>query len=314
MANPRVIDVLRESTKKEFDFNLQCISGRGGLRNTIVNAINRPGLALNNLYYKFGEERIQLFGRGEIAYLHDLERKGLIESTLESLFKHNVPCCLISHIKINTPPPTLIELCEKYNCPLLTSTLSTYELSVALFRLLNILFSTSINIHGTFIEVFDVGVLIQGKSGVGKSEAALELLAKGSHRLIADDVVELKRTEGTTVIGQRAESASHYKYHLEIRGLGIVSVSQIYGISSTLDKKSVSLVVSLLHHSSPEAHEKYIDRLVSEKTIDFLGVKFPLIEIIVKPGRNIPILIEVAALQHRIKLMGYHEKEDPFLW
>ena len=314
MNKPRVIDILREAPKKEFNLSLICISGHKGLDNKVVNAINRPGLSLTQHFYEFGEERIQLFGRGEMAFLQDMERKGQIRKVLKSLFQHNIPCCVIPNFKKITIPKTFIEICEEHQCPLLVCDLSTYELNVVLFRILTILFSEKKHMYGTFLEVFDVGVFIQGKSGVGKSEVALELLEKGSHRLVADDVVELQRIEGNVIQGKAIKTSSQYKHHIEIRGIGIINIAQIYGISATIDKKALSLVITLLDQSIESDHEKSMDRLGRNNTIDILGLALPNIEMIVKPGRNIPMLIEVATLQHRIRLMGYHGKEDPFLW
>ncbi len=314
MTNPRVIDILREAPKEEFNLSLICISGHKGLHNEVVNAINRPGLSLTQNFYEFGEQRIQLFGRGEIAYLRDMESKGMIRKVLDALFQHTIPCCIVPNANEVSIPKTFIEICEEHNCPLLLSDLLTYELNVALFRILTILFSEKKHVHGTFLEVFDIGVLIQGKSGVGKSEVALELLEKDSHRLVADDVVELQKIEGNYIQGKAIKTSSQYKHHIEIRGIGIINIAQIFGISSTIDKKVLSLVITLLDQNVGSNYETKIDRLGENKTVDILGVSLPNIEMIVKPGRNISMLIEVATLQHRIRLMGYHGKEDPFLW
>ncbi len=313
-APPTVSHLLNEAGKKEFDLRLTCISGRKGVKNTIGDAINRPGLALNKYFFEFGEKRIQLFGRGEHIYLHELEKQGKLRDVLLKLFEHDIPCCLISHIDLLKPPSTLIEMCEEHDCPLLTSPLSTNELSISLYRLLNHVFCSTQTVSGTLIEVFDIGVLILGDSGVGKSETALELLAKGPHRLVADDVVSLNKLDGNTIFGTSVKTSQQYKHHLEVRGLGVVSISQIYGFSSTLEKKQLNLVIKLLYDVSVEEYEQSLNRLGEEKRYKLLDVEFPLIEILVRPGRNIPILIEVAALQHRIRVMGYHSKEDPFVW
>jgi HPr kinase/phosphorylase len=158
--------------------------------------------------------------------------------------------------------------------------------------------------HGVLVEVYGVGILLSGHSGVGKSETALELVERG-HRLVADDIVEIRCVNGNTLLGQGANSL--ISHHMEIRGLGIINISQLYGVGAIREQKEVQLVVELEEWNS----NKVYDRLGNDqKTIDLLGVSVPTLEIPVKPGRNLPIIIEAAAMNERLKKMGYYSAKD----
>lgn len=193
---------------------------------------------------------------------------------------------------------------EKAECPILQTDLASGEFVMRLMRALNDIFAPKEVIHGVLVEVYGIGVLIRGTSGVGKSETALELIERG-HRLISDDTVELKRTNGNLLTGAAQNQA--LGHHMEIRGLGIINISHLFGVGAIRDRKQVQLVVELEEWES----DKVYDRLGSGDTsVQMLGVEIPALVIPVKPGRNIPILIETAAMNERLKKMGYFSARE----
>ncbi len=305
-----VLDFIISSEQHHISLCLECVAGRKGLGNKLTNALNRPGLALNGVFAQFGENRAHLFGLGEIQFLHDLEKENKLAKILEKFFSHKVGCCIVSHSSSQHKPPRLfVDLCEQHNCPLLYTTLSTYDFSVRLYRVLNRCFAPTELVHGVFMDIRDLGVLITGKSGVGKSESALGILERGFNKLIADDVVLLERIDESTVIG-RSPDASHYKHHLEIRGMGIINLPQMFGINVMLKSKALNMIVNM-EEWSPD-YESNLDRIEREQFTSIMGVKIPYVSIPVKVGRNIPLLVETAVIKQRLKFMGYHE-EDPFV-
>ena len=178
------------------------------------------------------------------------------------------------------------------------------EFMARLTRVFSNIFAPHKTLHGVLVEVYGVGIMLGGHSGVGKSETALELVERG-HRLVADDIVEVRCVNGNTVLGRGANSL--ISHHMEIRGLGIINISQLYGIGSILEQKEIQLVVELEEWDP----NKVYDRLgTAGRSIDMLGVKIPAIEIPVKPGRNLPIIIEAAAMNERLKKMGYNSARD----
>ncbi|AGT42906.1 HPr(Ser) kinase/phosphatase [Treponema pedis] len=292
-----VLNLLDLDLQKHDSLELTCVSGRTGLSNKIVLPdINRPGLALSGFFDSFANERVQLFGRGENAYLKTLIEKNDL-STIEQMFSKKIPCCIFSH-GLN-PPQEFLEITDRYECPILKSELSSSELALRLLRVLSNTFAPKILLHGVLVEVFGLGILITGSSGVGKSETALELVERG-HRLVADDVVEISCINGNTLVGRGANKV--IGHHMEIRGLGIINIRQLYGIGAVRDVKQIQLVAKLEEWNA----EKIYDRLgTSGLTMDILDVKIPMVEIPVKPGRNVPIILETAAKNERLKSMGY---------
>jgi HPr kinase/phosphorylase len=186
----------------------------------------------------------------------------------------------------------------------LTTDLESTEFSTRLLRLFSNIFAPKRTMHGVLVEVYGVGILLTGDSGVGKSETALELIERG-HRLVADDIVELRCVNGNSLLGRGANRI--ISHHMEIRGLGIINIEQLYGIGAILEQKEVQLVVKLEEWDT----NKVYDRLgTNQKTIELLGVNVPLLEIPVKPGRNIPIIVETASMNERAKSMGYNSARD----
>ncbi len=297
----RVLDLLQLDLKENDALNLKCISGRPGLiREIRIPEINRPGLALSGFYENFAYNRIQIFGRGENAYLKKLEREKK-KDTLEKFFKYDIPCCVFT--RSIDPTEDFRNLAERAGCPLLQTDLSSSEFTTRIIRVLGDIFAPKKLLHGVLVEVFGIGVLITGESGVGKSETALELIERG-HRLVADDVVEIRRVSGNILIGKGAKVVSH---HMEIRGLGIINITHLFGVGAIRDKKQVQLVV---HLEEWDASKEY-DRIGEEETTTgILGVRVPSLLIPVRPGRNIPIIIETAAMNERLKKMGYYSAKE----
>jgi len=297
-----VLDLLDLELREHNALDLRCLGGRRGLvREITVPDLNRPGLTLSGFYESFGAERIQIFGQGECAYLAKLAAEGRDE-TLIRFFEFPIPCCVFTNGL--TPDAVFTRIAEDNDCPVLQTELPSSEFSSRLLRVLSDIFAPQTTIHGVLVEVFGIGILLTGDSGVGKSETALELIERG-HRLVADDVVEIRCVNGNVLMGQGANKV--IGHHMEIRGLGIINVTHLFGVGAIRDKKQIQLVCDLELWDP----EKVYDRIgTDEKTIEILGVKAPQLDIPVKPGRNIPVIVETAAMNERLKKMGYHSARE----
>jgi HPr kinase/phosphorylase len=304
MADKRftVLDLIDIDLKEHNSLNLHCMGGRKGLTREIISPeLNRPGLALAGFYESFAHQRIQLIGRGEVAFLKKLTGEGNFE-TIRKMFTFPIPCCIFTHNL--SPDADFFEAAEGAQCPILQTDLSTSEFSARLMRILSEIFAPRQSIHGVLVEVSGMGILLLGDSGVGKSETALELIERG-HRLVADDVVEIRCVNGNTLIGAGANKI--IGHHMEIRGLGIINITHLKGVGAIRDTKRIQMVVELEEWDS----QKSYDRLGTEESyMELLGVSVPRIEIPVKPGRNIPIIIEVSAMNERLKTMGYNAARE----
>ena len=297
-----VLDLLDMELKGHNSLNLHCIAGRKGLTRTIkVPDINRPGLELSGFFDSFAYERVQVFGRGETAYLEKLHKENN-NSSVEKLFSYDIPCAVFTHSL--TPQQSFIEIAEKCGCAILQTDLESTDFSTRLLRIFSNIFAPKKTLHGVLVEVYGVGILLTGHSGVGKSECALELVERG-HRLVADDIVEIRCVNGNSALGQGANN--YISHHMDIRGLGIINVSQLYGVGSIREQKEIQLIIKLEEWDQ----NKIYDRIgTDQSTTDLLGVKIPTIEIPVRPGRNLPIIIEAAAMNERLKAMGYNSARD----
>ena len=297
-----VLDLLDLELKEHNALELRCIGGRQGLTRQIkVPDINRPGLALNGFFDNFAYQRLQLFGRGETAFLRKLAEEGTY-NVLEQLLEREVPCVIFTHSQ--QPTDDFFQIAERKNCPILQTDLPSSEFSTRLIRALSNVFAPKEILHGVLVEVFGVGMLLRGDSGVGKSEAALELVERG-HRLVADDSVEVRCVAGNILMAQAANQA--LGHHMEIRGLGIINVTHLFGVGAIRDSKQVQLVVDLEEWDS----SKVYDRIGAEESkTEILGVHVPHLLIPVKPGRNIPIIVETAAMNERLKKMGYFSAQE----
>ena len=297
-----VLDLIDIDLKEHNSLNLRCIGGRKGLTREIsVPDMNRPMGAIMGFYEDFAYNRIQLFGRGEVSYLRKLENMDKYQ-TVREFFSYPVPCCIFTHDL--SPDKEFFEIAEASQCPVLQTDLGTADFSARLMRILAEIFAPRQSIHGVLVEVFGLGILILGDSGVGKSETALELIHRG-HRLVADDVVDMHCVNGNILIGAGANKI--IGHHMEIRGLGIINITHMFGVRAIRDRKEIQLVVML---ESWDQSKSY-DRLgTDDHVMDFLGVSIPRLEIPVKPGRNIPIIIETAAMNERLKSMGYNAARE----
>lgn len=290
---------LYEKYAERLDLKLD--AGEKGLSRKIkVPEAHRPGLSLCGYLKNYADKRILIFGRAEIEYLKDLNPEERV-FRLEAILKTNTPAVIVSrHYR---PPKELRLLCENLHIPLFRTSLSTMNLLSRLGLLLIEEFSPTISCHGTLVEVFGVGVLIQGDSAVGKSEAALGLIERG-HRLVSDDVVIVKKKEERYLEGFGAAISRH---HMEIRGIGIINVAHLYGAVCVRNEKSIEIVVRL--EVWDDNH--FYDRVgIEEKFTSILNVKLPFLVLPVKPGRDVVLLLETIALNHRLKEMGYHSAQE----
>ncbi len=262
--------------------------------------VDRPGLALSGFFDIFEEARVQLIGNAESRYLSgmtDAERDAHIRE-----FVAHKPVCILMTSDLD-PFPETVKYCKEFGVPLLSTDETTSTIMAALFASLNVHLAPCITRHGVLVEVYGEGILILGDSGVGKSETAIELVKRG-HRLIADDAVEIKRVSKKTLVGSAPEILRHY---VELRGIGIVDVKRLYGVSAVKDTEKIDLVVNL----ESWVQGKMYDRLgLDEQQINILGIDLPSLTIPVRPGRNLAIILEIAAMNNRQKRMGYNTAEE----
>jgi len=299
---PQKMLISRLFSQLEYDLRLELIAGKNGIERKIitVSEVNRPGLSLCGYYEDFAYDRIQVMGAGEIGYLETLtsqERREIFQKMLT----YDIPCFIVTRgLKA---PQELIEECEKTSTPLLCTSLETPAFVARLVPRLEDEFGPSMLMAGNFVEAFGIGVLILGESGIGKSECALELIRRG-HRLVADDAVYLKRVTGHRVLGSNVYPFGHY---MEVRGVGIIDVSALFGITAVRARKTVDLVVTLERWEE----DKDYDRLgLEDKTYNILNEELPHVIIPVQPGRNTSITVEVAAMNLRAKKMGRHSARE----
>lgn len=256
--------------------------------------INRPGMQLIGFFNHFDNLRLQIMGIIEIMYLRTLPQEER-RKIYELLFKHDIPALIIcNRMKVD---PSCIELAEKYNTPLLRTDRDTSEFMANIITSLNNHLGPRITRHGVMVEVYGEGVLLVGESGIGKSEAAIELVKRG-HRLVADDAVEIKRVSYNTLIGSAPEII---RYYVELRGIGVIDVRKLFGMGAVKDREKVDMIINI----EPWQDGYMYDRLGIDNTYtDILGVKVPSITVPVKPGRNLAVIIETAAMANRQKRMG----------
>lgn len=281
--------------------DLTLVGGRDGLKRPIrVPEAHRPGLTLSGYLKSHALKRILVLGKVEIQYLKDLDEEVRYQR-LEAILSSKTPAVIVS--RGYKPPKEVLELCEQRQIPLFRTSMVTMKLLSKMAITLLEAFAQTLSCHGTLVEVFGVGVLIQGDSSVGKSEAALGLIERG-HRLISDDIVNVKKKEASYLEGYGAEITRH---HMEIRGIGIINVAHLYGAVCVRDHKSIDLVVKMEEWDD----STFYDRIgLEDRTCDILGVKLPYHILPVKPGRDVVLLLETIALNHRLKEMGYNSAKE----
>ncbi|NLI79445.1 MAG: HPr(Ser) kinase/phosphatase [Candidatus Riflebacteria bacterium] len=283
------------------DQGLTLIAGQPGLDRKIISAeVHRPGLELAGFFEHFGYERIIVLGRTELAYLGE-QTPETRKVRLRQLLFFNIPCIIVTDDLLVLDE--LIDLCNQKGIPVLRTAQRAGEFIYQLSRYLHNRFAPRKSVHGVFVEVYGVGILIMGPSGVGKSECALELIKRG-HRLVADDAVQLTKISDHKIVGSPDEMIKH---HMEIRGLGIIDIQSLFGISATADEKPVELVV---HFEKWDDNKEY-DRLgILQKTVKFLKVEIPITTIPVREGRNLAVVVETAAMNFYLKRMGITSAEN----
>jgi Serine kinase of the HPr protein, regulates carbohydrate metabolism len=262
--------------------------------------VNRPGLQLAGFYEFFDSQRVQIIGKSEVAFLRTLGAPAMEESLTE-LFSRQPVVTIVTHGV--SAPSVMVKLAKRFRCPLLMSNIPTSEFVAALISLLNVELAPRQTRHGVLVEVHGEGVLLQGESGVGKSETAMELVKRG-HRLIADDAVEIRRVSARTLVGTSPENIRHY---MELRGIGIINVRQIFGIGAVKVTQQIDMVIQLEHWDPTRIYNRMG---IQDEYIEILGNRAPLVTIPIKPGRNLAIIIEVAAMNNRQKMMGYNSAQE----
>ena len=265
-----------------------------------VARVNRPGLPLTGFYDYFEKERIEIIGKAEHLFL-ERESEEDRRRTLEVFFSHQ-PVAVVLSTGLDAPDP-MVEMAEKYGVPLMRTQEKTSNFMAGLIAFLNMQLAPKITHHGVLVEVYGEGVLLLGDSGIGKSETAIELVKRG-HRLIADDAVEIKRISPTSLVGQAPELIRHY---VELRGIGIVDVRRLFGMGAVKEEEEISLIINM----EPWQEGKMYDRLgIDEQKTEILGIEVPSIVIPVRPGRNLSIIIEVAAMNLRLKKLGHNTAQE----
>jgi len=290
--------VFRE--RKDF-LMLTLLNSEEGLKKKLDNSeIHRPGLALSGFLDRFPARRVQVLGETEMAFVASLDKDRMI-SLLEKLFSSDLPLVIIS--KGIVPPMEMLALADRKKTAVFASRLSTTELISRLSVYLDYRFAPSITVHGTLVDVYGVGLLYTGKSGVGKSECALDLVERG-HRLVADDVIKITKKSASYLVGTSSELLGH---HMEVRGIGIIDIQSLFGIRSVRLQKRIEVEVQLQYWEDAAQYERLG---IEDRYTTILGVEIPMVIIPVSPGKNITVISEVIAMNHMLKVYGEHSAQD----
>lgn len=266
----------------------------------VTSEINRPALQLTGYFDHFYSERVQIIGYVEYTYLEHLPREAKLP-VYEKFLSYHVPC--IIYTTMTEPDEDMLRLAEQYEVPVFMTKMTTSSFMAEIIRWLNVELAPCISIHGVLVDVYGEGVLIMGESGIGKSEAALELIKRG-HRLVTDDVVEIRKVSDATLIGSSPDITRHF---IELRGIGIIDVKTLFGVESVKNTQSIDLVIKLEEWD----REKEYDRLgLEEEYTEFLGNQVVCHSLPIRPGRNLAVIVEAAAVNHRQKKMGYNAAKE----
>ena len=298
MSGVSVKEFLKE---KQDSMKLELLTGDKGLDKKItVFDVNRPGLALAGYFKYFAFERIQVLGMTELTYLAELD-SARRKQILENLFSYDLICFVIT--RSLEPPQELLILAKEKHEAVLRTPLNTITFINEVTAYLEDKFAPSTSVHGVLIDVYGVGVLILGESGIGKSECALELVKRG-HRLIADDVIDIRKKTSTMLVGRGMEFIKH---HMEIRGLGIIDIKNLFGAGAIREDCEIDVIIQMEEWDS----KKEYDRLgLDEITYEILGVEVPKLIVPIRPGRNVAAIVEVASMNWRLKKTGYHSAKE----
>ncbi|MFQ6091857.1 MAG: HPr(Ser) kinase/phosphatase [bacterium] len=290
---------LIEENRERLDLELLC--GERGLKKRITrNDIHRPGLALAGFVDLFAYKRVQILGNAEVAYLRKLSQEEL-RRTLEILFNFDLPCVIITNA--NEPPPPLLEIAEQAGIAVLRTSFSTTKFVHLFSYYLDDLFAPETTVHGSLVDVYGVGLLFTGRSNIGKSEVALDLVERG-HRLVADDVVPITRSARGLLLGSSNDLLRH---HIEIRGVGIIDVQSVFGVRAIRLQKRIEVEVRLVDYDETQDYERLG---IEEATTKILDVEVPLVTVPIFPGKNITVIAEVIALNHLLEIYGYHPAKE----
>jgi HPr kinase/phosphorylase len=284
------------------ELSLNVISMPGKPEEILISStdVNRPGLELNGFYDFYDPKRIVIFGNAESAYLHSISSEKR-RKVLNEIFSKKPPAAIIA--RNLEPVPELVEATEKNGVPFLSTAETTSSLVARLVSFLNVEMAPRITRHGVLVEVYGEGILLVGDSGVGKSETAIELIKRG-HRLIADDAVVIKRVSAISLVGEAPDNIKHF---IELRGIGIINARRIFGMGAVKLTEKIDMVVNLEIWDK----QKTYDRMgLDNEYTEILGIKVPVLTIPVKPGRNLAVIIEVAAMNNRQKKMGYNAAQE----
>jgi HPr kinase/phosphorylase len=276
---------------------LVAVAGQAGLDRRVTTAeLNRPALELTGYFGEFRSDRIQVFGKGELTYLAVHARNDSVRETLSQILSHeNMPCAVVTNGR--EPPELMCQTAEAAGTPVLSCPHSTTKLYKRLWEHLEPYFAPETDVHGVLMEIHDLGVLIQGHSSIGKSEVALDLIRRGSH-LVADDMVTIKCLNDSILIGRGSQLLP---FHMEARGLGVIDVSRLFGAAAVRPDKRISLVITLVDWQDTIEY----DRIgLQDDSVSILDVRVPHLTLPVKPGRSVGTLIEIAALNQKLKGMG----------
>jgi HPr kinase/phosphorylase len=286
---------------KKFDLRLTLLAGKQGLSRRIsASRIQKPGLVLAGFTEYLHKERVQVFGNTEMSYLATLPSDRAAE-VIHDFFAQDVACLVVT--KGLEVPPALVAAADGAGVPLLRTTHLSSTFIEAVQTLLEDVLTAQTSMHGVLLDVFGVGILLLGKSGIGKSEIALDLVMRG-HRLVADDIVDVRRRTADSVVGAGSEIIKH---HMEIRGLGIINIKDLFGVASIRERKKIEIVLELVEWDPSVEY----DRLgVEDRKFRILDVEIPMLIVPVRPGRNMTTIVEVAARNHLLKLQGHHSARE----
>jgi HPr kinase/phosphorylase len=279
------------------DLQLELVAGEGGVDNRVpVPEIHRPGMALMGYVDVFTFDRVQVLGNTELLYLESL---GPVEAeqALETVFQFKLPCVVVTNG--DDPPESLMRKANEADTPLLRTDISTTRFTHLFHYYLDDLFAPRVSLHGSLVDVYGIGLLLTGRSGIGKSEVALDLVERG-HRLVADDLVLVTRSARGVIMGEAREDFSHV---MEIRGLGVVDVRSVFGIQGVRKMKRIEVEVRLVEWDQKGNYDR---TGLEEQVTTILGVEIPCVTLPILPGKNITVISEVIALNYQLRLRGYH--------
>lgn len=269
-------------------------------KEVVVPDMNRPALQLTGFFEHFASDRVQIIGYVEYTFLGTMDDESK-EKVYDMLLSYKIPCIIFC--RNLQPEKMLLEKAVKANVPVFSTETKTSAFTAEIVRWLNVELAPCISIHGVLVDVYGIGVLIMGESGIGKSEAALELIKRG-HRLVSDDVVEIRKVSDETLVGRAPDITRHF---IELRGIGIVDVKMLYGVQSVRETQNIDLVITLEDWD----RDKEYDRLgLEQQYTEFLGNKVVCHQLPIRPGRNLAIIVETAAINHRQKNMGYNAAQE----